>query len=204
MNKDDLTRLRNNLIKNESLDQLKRQFDKIETSTVRRVAPNSDEELNRIINAAEITGVFREKVRDRSSMSSLIKRIVAGSFEIPFAGAAFASVLCVGLLTGYLLDVQKPIPNRDSQFVLRGESTAVDGSAVGIVDVFVEEPLTILTDILYRLDGVADTIRLQIRVDEIEVLVPDTIEIRTLLLDIVEVKTKETESLQIVIKRIES
>ncbi len=204
MNKDDLTRLRNNLSKDESLDQLKRQFDKIETSTVRRVAPNSDEELNRIINAAEITGVFREKVRDRSSMSSLIKRIVAGSFEIPFAGAAFASVLCVGVLTGYLLDVQKPIPNRDSQFVLRGESTAVDGSTVGIVDVFVEEPLTVLTDILYRLDGVADTIQLQIRVDEIEVLVPDTIEIRTLLLDIVEVKTTKAESLKIVIKRIES
>lgn len=204
MDKNDLTSLRNNLSKDGSLDQLKGQFDTIESSTVRRVAPNSDEELNRIINAAEATGAFREKVRDSSSILSLITRIVTGSFEIPFAGAAFASILSFGVLTGYLLDVQKPIPNRDSQFVLRGESTAVDLSAVGIVDVFVEEPLTVLTDIFYRLEGMEDTIQVQIRVDEIEILVPDSIEIRTLLQDVVEVRATKAESLKIVIKRIES
>jgi len=83
----------------ETRKNLRATMDKINEDIVQRVAPNSEEEFQRILAAGKRSGALKEK-RTIFDLANSLTDILTIRRDIPFAGAAFASVAAIGLAVG--------------------------------------------------------------------------------------------------------
>ena len=105
-----------------------------------------------------------------------------------------------GVLIGYLSEFQQTKLNQESQLTFRNDASVKSNFPKNVVEVLVEEPLTVLVEILYRLDGLASGIEIAIEQDVIELTIPDSKQARTLLSDLGKFEAGEGSSLYLVIR----
>ena len=80
---------------------LRATMDMINEDIVQRVAPNSEEEFQRILAAGKRSGALnKKKKRTIFDLANSLTDILTIRRDIPFAGAAFASVAAIGLAVG--------------------------------------------------------------------------------------------------------
>jgi len=85
----------------ETRKNLRATMDMINEEIVQRVAPNSEEEFQRILAAGKRSGALNEKKkRTIFDLANSLTDILTVRRDIPFAGAAFASVAAIGLAVG--------------------------------------------------------------------------------------------------------
>ena len=200
MNKDDLNTLLDQLKGDKPITQMKEKFDKLDDIAVERVAPNSSAELERIRDLAGANGLFRENDSSSIKSTSLFIRFFFRPIQIPFAGVTFASLIFFGVLIGYLSEFQQTKLNQESQLTFRNDASVKSNFPKNVVEVLVEEPLTVLVEILYRLDGLASGIEIAIEQDVIELTIPDSKQARALLSDLGKFEAGEGSSLYLVIR----
>ena len=122
----------------ETRKNLRATMDMINEDIVQRVAPNSEEEFQRILAAGKRSGALKEK-RTIFDLANSLTDILTIRRDIPFAGAAFASVAAIGLAVG--LTINTPQTSQYDPYAIRTTETAKDKNSA-----YADSPATITTE----------------------------------------------------------
>ena len=132
----DLKTLQKRLEQDEEVFELKEKLDKVALVSVDRVAPNSEDELNRILELAKYQGLFREEAnvpQTRGLLSDLLGRLV----PLKIAGPAFAAVAIVAFWGGNIFSENDSL---DKEPVFRGVEGAINNQPVIVGVNLIEDP----------------------------------------------------------------
>lgn len=150
MDREALKALQRRLENDDDVVELREKFIKVARASVDRVAPDSEDELNRITELAKSQGLFREKVVNRPDgwFFDLLNRFV----PLKIAGPAFAVVAVVSFLSGGLI-FNKDLS--DEHLVFRGTERAIDTQpvVVGVNLIEDSDPTFLVSQLTIELAG---------------------------------------------------